>query len=132
MLAAPLVAAAAALLIADLNASPDVVRQNAVADGVKQALAASTQQFAARADAAKLNGGSGGVLDVPAALAAFRASRVYSVVQRSSISATVVSAFAGLAAGVVITLFGVFLVTQARQLGERRRVRALAGVVSDE
>ena len=127
--AAPVVAGVAALLFADLNASPTALRQNAVADGIKQAITGSSATFAAPADAAKLNGGHGGIVSVPAALAAFRASRTYAAVQRSSISATVVAAVAGLVAGIVATLLGVLLVMQAHRLSERRRVRATAGLV---
>lgn len=127
--AAPVVAGVAALLFADLNASPASLRQNAVADGIKQAITGSSSGFGAPADASKLNGGHGGIVSVPAALAAFRASRTYSAVQRSSISATVVAAVAGLVAGIVATLFGVLLVMQARRLSDRRRIRAQAGLV---
>ena len=125
-------AGVAALLFADLNASPASLRQNAVADGIKQAIITSSAKFSNPGDAAKLNGGSGGVVNVPAALAAFRASRTYSAVQKSSISATVVAAFVGIAAGILATLIAVFLVIQARQLLERRRVRGAAGIVDPD
>ncbi|KAK9844462.1 hypothetical protein WJX74_002834 [Apatococcus lobatus] len=130
-MAAPLVAGIAALLFADAGASPSALRQNAVADGIKQAIQATSTRFTASADAAKLNGGSGGVVSVPAAIAAFRSSRAYSAVRKSSISATVVAAFAGIAAGIVVTLLGVVVVIQARQLAERRRDRARVGLVDD-
>ncbi len=125
--AAPQIAGVAALLLADLaTRASSLTKTPQINEAVKQAIVSTVKNFSSQADAAKLL--SGGIVDADAALRAFRKSATYVTASRSSISATVVAAVAGIVVGVLLSLVGMGLVVWVRRLQEVRRVRAQAAI----
>ncbi len=67
-------------------------------------------------------------MDADAALRAFRRSGTYATASRSSVSATVVAAVAGIVVGILLSLAGLGLAVWVRRLQAVRRTRARAAL----
>lgn len=118
----PQVAGIAALLLADLaTRASSLTKTPQINQAVKAAIVGTTRNFSSPADAAKLAGG--GIVDAAAALKAFRGSATYATASRSSISATVVAAVAGIVVGILLSVAAFGLLVWARRLREMRAVR---------
>ncbi|KAK9826993.1 hypothetical protein WJX74_002920 [Apatococcus lobatus] len=121
-MAAPQVAGIAALLLADLaTRASSLTKTPQINEAVKAAILGTTRNFSSAADRAKVL--SGGVVDAGAALRAFRRSATYATASRSSISATVVAAVAGIVVGILLSVVGFGLVVWVRRLRQIRAVR---------
>lgn len=123
----PQVAGVAALLLSDLAKRASSLTKTAqINEAVKQGIVSTARNFSSRADTAKLTGG--GIVDAAAALKAFRGSSTYAAASRSSISATVVAAVAGILVGIVLTLAAVGLWVYVQRLQQIRATRARAAL----
>ena len=120
-------AGVAALLLSDLAKRASSLTKTAqINEAVKQGIVSTARNFSSRADSAKLTGG--GIVDAVAALKAFRGSSTYAAASRSSISATVVAAVAGILVGIVLTLAAVGLWVYVQRLQQIRATRARAAL----
>lgn len=127
--AAPQIAGIAAILLADLKTRASSLTKTAqINEAVKQAIVTTAQNFSSSSDAAKITGG--GIVNAVAALKAFRGSATYNTASKSSISATVVAAVAGIVVGIVLTLAAGGLIIWVKKLQAIRRTRAEAGIDS--
>lgn len=127
--AAPQVAGVAAILLADLKTRASSLTKTAqINEAVKRAIVSTAQNFSSASDSAKISGG--GIIDGVAALKAFRGSATYATASRSSISATVVAAVAGIVVGIVLTLAAGGLMLWVRNLQATRQTRREIGIDS--